>query len=507
MLPFADLSARTQVPSTDIAAERIFAMATTNEVAFRVLTNQTLLTSITAFSSGVSYFVYQVKQTLVCASNEYDPDSSVSAEDVVLWQNAICSGDRRTLEALQVLSKATVLGERLCKALHGIVGFALTHTKDMELLEFIDDDDLFPNEDHYALPAQDERVLGTQGDLELLKWMLNRHYTLSAALSYGAASSGHLEVLQYLHGHEELPFGCKGRLMKEAAANGHLDVVRFLHENRQACNHYASYHRAPSALDEAAMNGYLNIVKYLHENDFEACSHHAMDGAAGNGHLEVVQFLHENRREGCTSRAMDDAVKNNYFEIVKFLHENGKEKCSRGAMEDAIRKGDFDLLKRLCEHRGEGSLEGAIQFAAKRGQIKFVKFLYEAIPKDTTPSFLPREDLVNHAAMNGCVDLIKYFHKHAYFRFSVKAMHNAAISNHLHVVKFLHEHRQEGCKVDTLFECDKRELPRIVDFLCSRRPMENPERAIARAKREGRPLLAAKLEHSTNTAKKLYMYR
>ncbi|GAB9477640.1 hypothetical protein Gpo141_00014752, partial [Globisporangium polare] len=105
-------------------------MPTTSEVAVRVLTDQSLLTSIAAFSSGVSYFVYQVKQTLVCASKEYDPEDPVSSLDVELWQNAICSGDRRTLEALQVLSQATLLGERLRKLLYGLPGFALMHTKD-----------------------------------------------------------------------------------------------------------------------------------------------------------------------------------------------------------------------------------------------------------------------------------------------------------------------------------------------------------------------------------------
>lgn len=145
----------------------------------------------------------------------------------------------------------------------------------------------------------------------------------------------------------------------------------------------------------------------------------------------------------------------------------------------------MELLKQLCKNRGAGFVEGALHFAAKCAQVKFVKYFFE-----TTPSFLSREELVNHAAMHGHVELIKFFHEHvSFFRFSVNAMHNAAVANHLHIVKFLHENRTEGYKVDTLFKGHTR----VVDFLIKHRLMKDPECAIARGKRENSPLLAAKL--------------
>lgn len=173
-----------------------------------------------------------------------------------------------------------------------------------------------------------------------------------------------------------------------------------------------------------------------------------------------------------------------------------------------------DILKLLCEHEPTETISCALPLAAERGDVALVEYLYDRAD-DIRACRIPREDLVNHAASHGRLALLRFFHaRDEYFRFSVKAMHNAAIHNHVDVVQFLHGHRSEGCKVDTLFECDARKHTKIVDFLCSRRPMAKPEAAIARAKRENRMLLAAKIEHHSCKAAKpgsgtktLYEYR
>lgn len=106
--------------------------------------------------------------------------------------------------------------------------------------------------------------------------------------------------------------------------------------------------------------------------------------------------------------------------------------CSRKAMVSAVKNKDFELLKFLCENRGEG----ALPVAAECRNLQYVKYLFEAAPEGFEPSFLPKEDLVDMAATKGFLDMIQFFHEHEFFRFTPKAMHNAAIANYFEIVKF-----------------------------------------------------------------------
>lgn len=128
----------------------------------------------------------------------------------------------------------------------------------------------------------------------------------------GAATNGHLHVLEWLHLHT--PMGCTTNAMDGAARNGHLQVVQWLHLHRsEGCEKWA--------MDGAAMNGHLKIVQWLHENRQEGCTTDAMDFAALFGHLEVVQWLHANRHEGCTS-ARYAAASKGHTHVVQWLKEH-----------------------------------------------------------------------------------------------------------------------------------------------------------------------------------------
>lgn len=445
-----------------------------DSVVLRVLRDRSLYVAITAFSSGVSYSVYQVKQKLICASKASKEDAK-GPQDMELWQNAIISGDMQTLEALRVLSHTPKLGKRLERLMYGLPGFALTHTRDLALLDWLDAS--FPFK-IYNIPNNYEelKLLGAQGHVEIIQWMLSHNYAISGDILLGAASAGHVELLQYVHETYDANFCCVGGHMEAAAANGHLNVVRFLLENRAACIVHGS---GPSAFDQAATNGHLEIVQFLHENQYKRCTSAAMDGAVVNRHFEVVQFLHENQYEGCSSQAMTDAVRNAQFETLQLLHEY---------------------------RSSHSSIEPALLLAAELRQFKYVKYLYELDPMCL--SHASSVDIVNSAAASGFQELIKFFHEHDQdFRYTRDAMHYAAINDHLSIVKFLHKHRSEGCNVNTLFRCDERGHARMLEYLCTNRPMKRPVRAITKAKKEGRVVLAAKLEHNVSTAKQTFEYR
>ncbi|GAB9477826.1 hypothetical protein Gpo141_00014984, partial [Globisporangium polare] len=228
------------------------------------------------------------------------------------------------------------------------------------------------------------------------------------------------------------------------------------------------------AMDWAATNGHLAVVQFLHENRGEGCTTKAMDGAARSGHLNVVQFLHENRHEGCTGEAIDQAAKNKHLDVVRFLRTERQQACSLNAMVSAVERKDFEQLQILCDNRSEGTLEPALQVAVESGNLQIVKYLFQSSSEGLELSSWLKEYLVNVAATKGYMDLIQFFHEHDFFRFTPQAMHNAAVASHFEIVTFLHGSRTEGCKVDTLFECDARGDTHIVDFLCLERPMANP---------------------------------
>ncbi|CAK4996534.1 unnamed protein product [Aphanomyces euteiches] len=100
---------------------------------------------------------------------------------------------------------------------------------------------------------------------------------------HGAASNGHLEVMQYLTAH-----GCQSdEAIEYAAAKGHYDVVLFLRSG--------PYSR--EAVIQAAENGHLECVKCLMEN-YHGDSRHDIanlvaEAAILHGHSEIVTFLQD----------------------------------------------------------------------------------------------------------------------------------------------------------------------------------------------------------------------
>lgn len=341
----------------------------TESASLRVLTSRNLFRSISAFVPGLPFFIEQLKTQLVMSSQD-TVHFFVWRKEVELARLAIRSSDTTTLKALLVLSMDRDF-EHLEKMFSHLLGYAVTHTSDLALLDWIYEH--FTSDKCRRIGYRKCEKLGERGDVAIVKWIFSR--------------------------------GCRVKpvIVSAAASCGQLELIRFLHEFRGD-----------------------------HQVQFSAS---AMDEAATNGHLDVVKFLHENREEGCTERAMDGAARNNHIHCVRYMHETFPER-----------------------------------FIARKAEV------------------------VKAAAANGSLACIEYFHRIDEYPFTSKVMHLAATEGHMSVVQFLHENRSEGCKFETIFEADRRNQHHVVDYLCCHRPMKNPGPAIARAKSEGRYLLAMKFE-------------
>lgn len=87
------------------------------------------------------------------------------------------------------------------------------------------------------------------------------------------------KVLEFLHEHRSE--GATVAAINGAATNGHLEVVQWLTTNVPALA------ATTAAMDGAACAGHLDVVMFLHETRLEGCTTDAIDWAARKGHLEV----------------------------------------------------------------------------------------------------------------------------------------------------------------------------------------------------------------------------
>lgn len=291
-----------------------------DHAALRVITDHSLFSSVVAFVSGLPFFALQVKQQLKCtqpphADTRYSWRDLAPAQDVELWQNAVLTGDKRTLEALHLLAaNESSIGEQVRAALKGIIGYALLHSRDTVLLDWIDANKMFGfNED---IDRSVDFELGKVGDLERIRWVHEHGRLIRPQLASGAATSGHLSVLQYLQTIGPTKTLIGEYAMLGAAENGHLHILEFLIEVGE-WDHPREL--VATACSKAVAHGHLHILRYLHENGYAFCDYDIDIGAA-NGHLDVVKYLHENR---VGDNPHNLAVKNGYPEIIQYLCENG----------------------------------------------------------------------------------------------------------------------------------------------------------------------------------------
>ena len=238
-----------------------------------------------------------------------------------------------------------------------------------------------------------------------------------------AASSSHLEVLQFLHWagcdfDKADNHGCTAGIL--AAANGHLEVVQFLHG--AGCDWDKATSHGNTARLFAAAQGHLEVVQFLHRAgcDFDKASNGGNTAgicAAANGHLEVVQFLH---RAGCDfdkansngRNAGIGAAHNGHLEVVQFLHSIG---C------------DFDKAN------NDGDTAGIL--AAQNCHLKVVQFLQQAgCNFDKANNFGGTAGLL--AAHRGHLEVVKYL-RSAGCDFGARSLHAATGGGHLSVVDFL----------------------------------------------------------------------
>ncbi|RLN87114.1 hypothetical protein BBJ28_00015808 [Nothophytophthora sp. Chile5] len=259
-----------------------------------------------------------------------------------------------------------------------------------------------------------------------------------------AARNGHLDILTWLHGTEELN-GCSTRAMDDAAKNGHLPIVQWLHEHRsEGCT--------TRAMDYAASSGHLQVVQWLHNNRSEGCTTRAMDLAAQSGHLQVLQWLAANRQEGCTASAVNYAAAEGHLHVVRWLCEAHKKECPPTAMVNAARNGHLYILEYLGIHFPalfESVGAKMVHAVIANGHAAVLTWLIAALPMKSLKCEETAGSWMDVAAEYGQVGILQWFHDHATAlpmgvdgnlpACTVEAIEKAARNGHSNVLAFLYE--------------------------------------------------------------------
>ncbi|WBR14811.1 Ankyrin repeat protein [Pandoravirus kuranda] len=375
---------------------------------------------------------------------------------------------------------------------------------------------------------------GDLATVELLHRAVSPCHKATTKAMDDAAAGGHLDIVQFLHANR--CEGCTKDAMDGAATAGHLAVVRWLHENRpEGCT--------TAAMDRAASNGHLAVVRWLHENRTEGCTTAAMDCAAAGGHLGIVRWLHHNRSEGCTFNALNQAAASGHHEVVRFLHSQRTEGYAGAAINHAAARGHLATFQYLCEYRcppceraigpdvdsqdlsalatlrhcvwNYFGVMTALGFAVKNGHWEVARYaatrvchmhpegklpvavnggkntmaagtvamvdydsglwallavagtptgLEQASRKSSAPSY--SSAVFDFAAYCGRLGSVRWLHEHRTEGCTTEATDWAAINGHRDVVVYLHENRPEGCTIRALDTHDET----IRQFLLHHRP-------------------------------------
>ncbi|DAZ99456.1 TPA: LOW QUALITY PROTEIN: hypothetical protein N0F65_004089 [Lagenidium giganteum] len=184
--------------------------------------------------------------------------------------------------------------------------------------------------------------------------------------------------------------------------------------SREASNSYAGWlidHQIQGIFLDAAMNGHLDVVEFLHNETQHIASAAAKDEVANHSHLDVVQFLHQYRLEGCTTKAMKEAARS---QRLRRRRSASCESCTTTAQNDVE--------------------SWVVDCAAQNVHLEVVKFLRKQHVARCT------QHAMDSAAQKGHVDVCDFSHRHCCERCAT-----AAWNENLEMVGFLHEFQATSC--------------------------------------------------------------
>jgi hypothetical protein len=266
-------------------------------------------------------------------------------------------------------------------------------------------------------------------NLSVIQYLVEHHDVhVDSTHCESAARSGHLHVLQWLHGHVR----DMGRSFEYAAGAGHLHILQWVSKHHRVLNKSINTPRICAA---AAGHGDLHLCQMLRKARFHWNSS-TCTAAASNGHLEFLKWA---RKKGChwNSNVCDVAARHGHLEVLKWAIQNG---CPRGnnTCETAARNGHVEVLQWATENGFVFNPQACLSILCIRHRVmdttKFMavlQYLHEQGCQLTGYTMCC-------AARYGSIDILQWLRDHGCV-WSDDATRTAAAFGHLHVLKWLRE--------------------------------------------------------------------
>lgn len=252
----------------------------------------------------------------------------------------------------------------------------------------------------------------SKGDVEFVAWVYGSERDKNSAISTekgirNAAEAGQLEMLRWLRKHDKAL--TSDMAMHSAAKAGHLDILEWLYDNNADVDYVQ-----PNT--EAALNGHLNIVKWM---------------------IEVYKFPNHIARSRWFSKALKSAITRGNWPMIHYLFEHQPKCFLKRGFDNAIKLGVLELVKYLHANGFESSRDPMVE-AAEHGHLNILQYLFDNIPDKGNS-----DTVMDVAAQNNHLDIVKWLHENRNDGCSERAIPLAASNGHLNMVKWLDANRPE----------------------------------------------------------------
>lgn len=185
----------------------------------------------------------------------------------------------------------------------------------------------------------------TKGNLEALKFLVERGATMYRKDFIDAAAAGRVNIMKYLH---DRGISDKKEALVIASENGHINAVRFL------LDHGANV-QEQRALFWASQNGHIDIVELLLDRgaNVHTGNDASLSYASQNGHTAIVKLLIDRGSDGRNLiQSVLTASENGHNETVKLLLDRLGGNRNLLPVYDQIlvsaaRGGNLDLVKSM----------------------------------------------------------------------------------------------------------------------------------------------------------------
>lgn len=203
----------------------------------------------------------------------------------------------------------------------------------------------------------------------------------------------------------------------------------------------------------AIKEGDMRVLKALYElqkipryrSDSTLHFHQVAKTAVQYGRLGMLKWLHERKERDpalvWNSGLLSLAIRHRHVELMDWIYAH----CPRDAVACGVhdihwqaRVGNLEVLKWLHGHNYDFSSR-EMDEAAKNGHLDDVRFLHEHRSEGCTT------DAMDGAAANGHLEIVRFLHRHRAEGCTAKAMESAAENGHFEIVQFLHQHYGQGC--------------------------------------------------------------